>query len=77
MRGLRSAPRKEGKRNMKRLSRKILSLLLVMAMVCAMAPAAMALDNLRFTLDRATYSDSASIPYNGSATFSTTYTLKD
>ena len=62
---------------MKRLSRKILSLLLVMAMVCAMAPAAMALDNLRFTLDRATYSDSASIPYNGSATFSTTYTLKD
>lgn len=77
MRGLRSAPRKEGKRNMKRLSRKILSLLLVMAMVCAMAPAAMALDNLRFTLDRATYSDSASIPYNGSATFSTSYTLKD
>lgn len=62
---------------MKRLSRKILSLLLVMAMVCAMAPAAMALDNLRFTLDRATYSDSASIPYNGSATFSTSYTLKD
>lgn len=77
MRGLRSAPRKEGKRNMKHLSRKLLSLLLVMAMVCAMAPAAMALDNLSFTLDRATYSDSVSIPNNSSATFSTTYTLRD
>ena len=62
---------------MKRLSRKILSLLLVMAMVCAMAPAALALDGLSFTLNRDTYSDSVSIPYNSSATFSTTYTLRD
>lgn len=62
---------------MKRLSRKILSLLLVMAMVCAMAPAAMAVDGLSFTLNRDTYSDSVSIPYNSSATFSTTYTLRD
>ncbi len=77
MRGPRPAPRKEGKRNMKRLSRKILSLLLVMAMVCAMAPAAMAVDGLSFTLNRDTYSDSVSIPYNSSATFSTTYTLRD
>lgn len=77
MRGPRPAPRKEGKRNMKRLSRKILSLLLVMAMVCAMAPAAMAVDGLSFTLNRDTYSDSVSIPNNSSATFSTTYTLRD
>lgn len=77
MRGPRPAPRKEGKRNMKRLSRKILSLLLVMAMVCAMAPAALAVDGLSFTLNRDTYSDSVSIPYNSSATFSTTYTLRD
>lgn len=77
MRGPRPAPRKEGKRNMKRLSRKFLSLLLVMAMVCAMAPAALALDGLSFTLNRDTYSDSVSIPYNSSATFSTTYTLRD
>lgn len=77
MRGPRPAPRKEGKRNMKRLSRKILSLLLVMAMVCAMAPAALALDGLSFTLNRDTYSDSVSIPNNSSATFSTTYTLRD
>lgn len=77
MRGPRPAPRKEGKRNMKRLSRKLLSLLLVMAMVCAMAPAALALDGLSFTLNRDTYSDSVSIPYNSSATFSTTYTLRD
>lgn len=62
---------------MKRLSRKILSLLLVMAMVCAMAPAAMAVDGLSFTLNRDTYSDSVSIPNNSSATFSTTYTLRD
>ena len=62
---------------MKRLSRKILSLLLVMAMVCAMAPAALALDGLSFTLNRDTYSDSVSIPNNSSATFSTTYTLRD
>ena len=62
---------------MKRLSRKILSLLLVMAMVCAMAPAALAVDGLSFTLNRDTYSDSVSIPYNSSATFSTTYTLRD
>lgn len=62
---------------MKRLSRKFLSLLLVMAMVCAMAPAALALDGLSFTLNRDTYSDSVSIPYNSSATFSTTYTLRD
>lgn len=77
MRGPRPAPRKEGKRNMKRLSRKILSLLLVMAMVCAMAPAALAVDGLSFTLNRDTYSDSVSIPNNSSATFSTTYTLRD
>ena len=62
---------------MKRLSRKILSLLLVMAMVCAMAPAALAVDGLSFTLNRDTYSDSVSIPNNSSATFSTTYTLRD
>lgn len=62
---------------MKRLSRKILSLLLVMAMVCAMASSAAAVEGLSFTLSRDTSSDSVSIPYNSSATFYTTYSLRD
>lgn len=80
------ALRKEGKRIMKHLSRKLLSLLMALAIVCTMVPAALASTMMSGTISNGTYTLNltrtypsgdyyVSIPNYSSATFGVNYSL--